>query len=244
VNYSIIVPTLNEVGNIDPLIGRLLALPGFARMGELIFVDDGSTDGTIEKLQAWCGRAAIRLVRRAGTPDLTRAVCDGVAVARHEAIVVMDADLSHPPERVVDLLEPLAAGTHDIVIGSRHVAGGAVIGWPMHRRLLSRLGALLAWPICDLSDPTSGFFAARRALFDRLSPQAAGYKIALELVVAADSMARIEEIPITFHNRAAGRSKLSIRTNLLYLTRLAALAGSRLSPKDAGRCAAVGLAAA
>jgi len=243
-NYSIIVPTLNEVDNIDSLITRLLALPGFAEMGELIFVDDGSTDSTIEKLQRWCDQAPVRLVQRSGTPDLTRAVCDGVAVARHDAIVVMDADLSHPPERVADLLAPLAAGTHDIVVGSRYVAGGAVIDWPLHRRLLSRLAGLLAWPICDLSDPTSGFFAARRTFFERLSPQAAGYKVALELVVAADGTARIAEIPITFRDRVAGRSKLSIRADLLYLTRLVALAGSRLSAGDVGRCATVGLVGA
>src|SRR5258705_5241214 len=146
-NYSVVVPTLNEVDNIDSLIGRLLALPGFAGASELIVVDDGSTDGTIEKVRRWCEQAPVRLVQRRGTPDLARAVSAGVAAAAHSTIVLMDADLSHPPERIPDLLAPLAAGTHDIVVGSRHLAGGATVDWPVHRRLLSRLAGLLAWPI-------------------------------------------------------------------------------------------------
>lgn len=238
---SVIVPTLNEVGNVDALITRLLALPGFAEQAEIVFVDDGSTDGTVETLVAWERRAPVRLVRRTGRPDLTRAIRDGVAAARHDAVVVMDADLSHAPEVVPALLAPLLAGTHDMVVGSRHVAGGGAAGWKWSRRLLSRLGALVAWPVSDLSDPTSGFFAARRALFGRLTPHAAGYKIALELAAAAGPGARIAEVPITFRDRAAGRSKLSLRTNLLFAARLAALAGSGLSARGLARTAVTAL---
>jgi dolichol-phosphate mannosyltransferase len=244
VHYSVIVPTLNEVENIDVLITRLLALPGLAQQAEIIFVEDGSTDGTIEKLEAWQARAPVRLLRRAGPPDLTQAIRDGVAAARHDAVVVMDADLSHAPEAVPELLAPLLAGTHDLVVGSRRIAGGGCPGWPLRRRMLSRLGGLLAWPISDLSDPTSGYFAARRALFDRLSPRAAGYKILLELAVAAGPEARIAEVPIIFHDRAAGRSKLSLRTNLLFLARLAALAGTSLSARGLARSAVTAAEAA
>src|SRR5262252_9267560 len=105
-NYSVVVPTLNEVDNIDSLIGRLLALPGFAAAGELVVVDDGSTDGTIETVRRWCERGPVRLVQRGGTPDLAHAVAAGVTVAAHSTIVVMDADLSHPPESFPDLLAP------------------------------------------------------------------------------------------------------------------------------------------
>jgi dolichol-phosphate mannosyltransferase len=243
VHYSVVVPTLNEVDNVDPLIARLLALPGLAAEAEIVFVDDGSTDGTAERIAGWAERAPVRLLRRAGPPDLTRAIRDGVALARHDVILVMDADLSHAPEAIPALLAPLAAGSHDMAVGSRHVAGGATVGWPLPRRLLSRLGALLAWPVSDLADPTSGFFAARRWLFDRLSPAAAGYKIALELAVAAGPAARIVELPITFRDRVAGRSKLSLRTDLLFAARLAALAGCRLSPAGLASAIAAALAA-
>jgi hypothetical protein len=100
-NYSVVVPTVNEVDNIDPLIGRLLALPGFANYGEIIVVDDGSTDGTVDAVKRWCGRGPVRLVERRGVPDLARAVSQGAAMAAHEAVVVMDADARYAARRVL-----------------------------------------------------------------------------------------------------------------------------------------------
>jgi len=85
-NYSVIVPTLNEVDNIDPLVERLLALPGFVRSAEVIFVDDGSTDGTVDKVRQCCGRGPIRLLQRSGAPDLSRAVFDAVAADRKSVV--------------------------------------------------------------------------------------------------------------------------------------------------------------
>ena len=98
--FSVVVPTLNETDNIDPLLTRLFALDLPPDSFEVIFVDDGSSDGTPDKIRAWEGRAKVRLVERREKPDLMASILAGVAVARSDVIVVMDADLSHPPERL------------------------------------------------------------------------------------------------------------------------------------------------
>ena len=95
--FSVMVPTLNEADNIDPLITRLFALDLAPGSFEIIFVDDGSSDGTPDRVRAWEGRANVRLVERREKPDLTGSILAGVALARGDVIVVMDADLSHPP---------------------------------------------------------------------------------------------------------------------------------------------------
>ncbi|MEI8384650.1 MAG: glycosyltransferase, partial [Nitrosomonadaceae bacterium] len=98
--FSVVIPTLNETDNIDPLLTRLFALDLPQGSFEVIIVDDGSKDGTPDKVRAWEGRAPVRLIERREKPDLTASILAGVAVAQGEVIVVMDADLSHPPERL------------------------------------------------------------------------------------------------------------------------------------------------
>ncbi len=219
-----VVPTLNEADNIDSLITRLFALDLAPGSFEIIFVDDGSSDGTPDRVRAWEGRANVRLVERREKPDLTGSILAGVALARGDVIVVMDADLSHPPERLPALVAPVLDGSHDVAIGSRYVPGGCTEGWPLHRRWLSRLGGWLARPICDVSDATSGFFAFRRELATTLAERARGYKILLELLMAGQGKLRVLEVPICFNDRAHGTSKLSFRHQWIYLQRLMTLA--------------------
>ncbi len=152
--FSIIVPTLNEVDNIDPLLSSLLALNLPSDNFEVIFVDDGSYDGTPEKIRSWEKKANVRLVERREKPDLTASILSGVAIARSNIIVVMDADLSHPPDRLTAVVEPVLNGSHDIAVGSRYVTGGGTEGWPLHRQWLSRIGGWLARTICDVHDAT------------------------------------------------------------------------------------------
>ena len=97
--FSVVVPTLNETDNIDPLLTRLFALDLPPDSFEVIFVDDGSNDGTPDKIRAWEGRSNVRLIERREKPDLTASILAGVAVAQGDVIVVMDADLSHEPGR-------------------------------------------------------------------------------------------------------------------------------------------------
>ncbi|MDE2366340.1 MAG: glycosyltransferase, partial [Betaproteobacteria bacterium] len=134
--FSIIIPTLNEADNIDPLLTRLFSLDLPKESFEVIIVDDGSADGTPDKVRAWENHANVRLIERREKPDLTKSILTGVASARGNVVVVMDADLSHPPERLSALVAPVLDGSHDVAVGSRYVPGGSTEGWPLHRQWL------------------------------------------------------------------------------------------------------------
>ena len=239
--FSIVVPTLNESENIDLLLSRLFALNLDPDSFEVIFVDDGSTDGTADKIRAWESRSNVRLVQRQEKPDLTASILAGTATAKSDVIVVMDADLSHPPERLSAVVTPVLDGTHDVVVGSRYIAGGNTENWPLHRQLLSRIGGWIARPICDVNDATSGFFAFRRELTASISNHAHGYKILLELLMANQGKLRVTEVPIIFHDRTHGTSKLSFSHQRAYIQRLITLAGGTATLNTAGRFAVVGL---
>ncbi len=239
--FSIVVPTLNESENIDLLLTRLFALNLSPASFEIIFVDDGSTDGTPDKVRAWKNQSNVHLIERKEKPDLTASILAGVASAGSDVIVVMDADLSHPPESLLSIVTPVLNGNYDVVVGSRYIAGGSTENWPMHRQLLSRIGGWIARPICDVNDATSGFFSFRRELAASISNNARGYKILLELLMANQGKLRITEVPICFHDRTHGTSKLSFSHQQAYVQRLITLAGGTVTLNTAGRFAAVGL---
>jgi dolichol-phosphate mannosyltransferase len=150
---------------------------------------------------------------------LAAAIMSGARAAQGEVLLVMDADLSHPPERIKDLLAPLFAGTADMVIGSRYVAGGSTPGWPLWRLLLSRTGAALAYPLTGVHDSMCGFFAIPRSRLLELAPPASGFKIAFETIVHGGRGLRVREIPIAFRDRTRGQSKMSFGIALRFLFR-------------------------
>jgi dolichol-phosphate mannosyltransferase len=191
-------------------------------------VDDGSTDETRKRVQRWCGDGRVRLICRDQKDGLAGAVIAGARMARSNFVVVMDADLSHPPERIRDLAEPLISGRRDMVIGSRYVPGGTTPDWPRHRRLMSRAAAALAWPFTDVHDSLSGFFAVRRSLLLELGTQVRGFKIGLEILFrGGDSLCTLE-IPIEFRDRKYGSSKMSGRVISTYLMQLVGFLGNRV----------------
>jgi dolichol-phosphate mannosyltransferase len=130
-------------------------------------------------------------------------------LAKGEWLVVMDADLSHPPEQISALLAPLFAGTTEIVLGSRYVRGGSAPGWPLWRRSLSRAGAAMAYPLTGVHDSMSGFFAISRSRLMEMQRFAAGFKIAFEIIIRSRPPLRVREIPIVFQDRIHGCSKMS-----------------------------------
>jgi dolichol-phosphate mannosyltransferase len=222
---SVIVPTYREVENLPLLIERLETLlkeDGFDL--ELLIMDDDSQDGT-ETLIERLDRPWIRLIVRKQERGLSEAVCEGLRNARGRFLVVMDADLSHPPEAIPRLIGKLNDGA-DFVIGSRYVAGASVdASWSALRWLNSRVATLLARPFTRASDPMSGFFALHRSTYERgaglLNP--VGYKIGLELIVKCNCRS-VAEVPIHFADRRLGESKLTLTTQLRYIRHLRRLA--------------------
>jgi dolichol-phosphate mannosyltransferase len=141
--------------------------------------------------------------------------------AQGDVLVVMDADLSHPPEKIPDLVAAIRSGAADFAIGSRYIAGGGLgAEWGFFRWLNSRCATLLARPLTSVRDPLAGFFAMSRATFAAGAPfDPIGFKIGLELIVKCGCR-RIEETPITFEARHAGHSKMTFREQLNYLRHL------------------------
>ncbi|MDH5479496.1 MAG: glycosyltransferase family 39 protein [Nitrosomonas sp.] len=241
IQFSVVVPTLNESENIDLLLTRLFALKLTPGSFEVIFVDDGSSDGTTEKIREWPDNTYVHLIERQDKPDLTASILAGATAAKSNVIVVMDADLSHPTEQLSAIVTPVINGQYDVAVGSRYIAGGSTKNWPLHRQILSRVGGWLARPLCDVNDATSGYFAFRRELGKTISNHAHGYKILLELLMANQGKLRVTEIPICFHDRTHGTSKLSFAHQQAYVQRLIALAGGAVSLNTAGRFTLVGL---
>ncbi|MGH7982747.1 MAG: polyprenol monophosphomannose synthase [Candidatus Udaeobacter sp.] len=217
-SVSIIVPTLNEEENIAPLVAQITACP--VPFLEILFVDDHSTDATREKIRALETSQPIRLIEQDGAElGLASAIMSGARAAQAEILLVMDADLSHPPERIKDLLAPLFAGSADLVVGSRYVKGGSTPGWPMWRQIMSRAGAALAYPLTGLHDSMCGFFAIGRSRLLELAPHTSGFKIVFETIVRGGGTLRVQEIPIAFRDRARGKSKMSFSVALRFFFR-------------------------
>lgn len=217
---SVIIPTYREVENIPLILERLSHLKDAAGVDlEAIFMDDDSRDGSVEAVAA-SGCDWARIIVRTGPRGLSAAVVDGFRVAKHPILICMDCDLSHPPEKIPDLVLALASG-QQFAIGSRYVPGGKTDDdWGFFRWLNSRVATILARPLTKANDPMSGFFAMRQSDFHRaanLNP--IGYKIALELIVKC-GLENVAEIPITFVDRIAGESKLSAKEQIKYLQHL------------------------
>lgn len=225
---SLVVPTLNEAENIEPLVARLAQCQ--PKLDEIIFVDDGSSDGTRERIRSLRANASVRLIERE-TPalGLSGAVIAGARAASGDWLVVMDADLSHPPEKIPELLRPLLEDRADIVIGSRYVRSGSTPGWPLWRKILSRSAAALAYPLTGVHDSMCGFFAMRRELLLELTPAATGFKIAFEALVQGGKNLRVLEIPIAFRDRARGVSKMSFGVAVVFALRWLAAMTKTLS---------------
>ena len=239
---SVIVPTLNEAGNAHELISRILDVRKCVPLDmEVIIVDDGSTDGTQECVHAWEPEHPVRLLSRKGKGGLAGAVLAGAEAASGEIVVVMDGDLSHPPESIPALVHLVLNGSCDMAIGSRYLAGGSTPDWPLWRRILSRAATAFAWPIVDVQDPMSGFFAVRRDRLLKLDRGAAGFKIGLELLAGSNEPISAIEVPIVFRDRAEGKSKMKPQVVCNYLRRLMVLAGGKFSLGIGVRFAIVGL---
>jgi dolichol-phosphate mannosyltransferase len=210
----VIVPTYNEVQNLESILRRLHASVPEAHA---LVVDDGSPDGTGELADKLAAQdARVHVLRRTAKSGLGPAYVAGFRWARergYDVLVEMDADGSHAPEQLPRLLAGLASA--DLVLGSRYVPGGEVTDWPAHRLLLSRFGnRYTRWALrLPLADATGGYRAARGELIDRLpfdDVASQGYCFQVDWAWrAVRDGARVTEVPITFAERKFGRSKMS-----------------------------------
>lgn len=229
---SIIVPTFCEAGNVEPLVTRITAsLAPNHSDHEIILVDDNSNDGTDRAVEKLRGQGhAVRLIVRPHERGLSSAVIRGFNEATGNILVCMDADLSHPPEVIPDLLEALQDDEVDFVIGSRYVEGaGTDTEWGLFRQLNSSIATMMARPFTQARDPMSGFFAIRRETYknaDRLHPT--GYKIGLELIVKCNCR-NVREVPIHFAQRRCGSSKLTLKQQWLYVGHVLRLARYKMT---------------
>jgi glycosyltransferase involved in cell wall biosynthesis len=232
-SVSVVVPTYKEAANLPlliPQVSEALAKAGLSH--EILIVDDNSRDGSVEKVQELIDMPRpfpVKVMVRTTERGLATAVLHGFRHARGQVLVCMDADLSHPPERVPALAQPLLDGQADFSIGSRYVTGGSVDeGWSAYRWLNSKFATLLARPLTRVGDPMAGFFAIRRETYERSEPlDPIGYKIALELLVKSP-IAAITEVPIHFAQRKHGESKLSLKEQLNYMRHIGRLLQYRL----------------
>ncbi|MDP9433702.1 MAG: polyprenol monophosphomannose synthase [Actinomycetota bacterium] len=214
----VVLPTYNERDNIDGLARAVLELP---LAPDVLVVDDSSPDGTAEVVRRLADEfpGRVELLQRPRREGLGRAYVSAftrvLEQGRHDALVQMDVDGSHRPDDLPRLLGELAHA--DVVLGSRYVPGGRVVGWPLHRLLLSRAGNLYARTVLGLAvrDLTGGFKAWRLPLLSRLdlaTVRSGGYAFQIETTVRAlRAGAVVWEVPVVFRDRELGESKMSPR---------------------------------
>lgn len=225
--FSIIIPTYREALNLPILLAEIASTPFSNKSFEVIIVDDNSDDDTsiiVHELQSkytW-----LTFLNRNKKRSLSHSILDGLALSHYPNLVVMDADLSHPANKIPEMLSHLEDPTVEMVIGSRYVSGGSSDpSWPLSRALLSKAAAslvrfLLALPV---KDPLSGFLVFRKSTdFEEKQLQPISWKFGLEIMIK-NHYQHIVEVPIHFRKRRHGTSKLTIKVMLDCLRHVFAL---------------------
>lgn len=227
---SVIIPAYHEVDSLKPLIKRLTThLP---EDSEIVVVDDNSQDGTEELVKSYGSTDGldVHLITRTNKSGLSSAVIDGMAAAKGDILLVMDADGQHPPEAAAALLRSLRAMPKALMaMGAREKLANE---WPWYRRVMSWGATQLASPLvgANVHDPMTGFFAIRTDVFKKTKAvNTSGFKIALELLLksvlvqnnwTSDLGERVIEVPYTFETRKSGASKLGCKVIFQYAMQL------------------------
>ena len=232
---SVVLATLNERGNLPEVLDRIFRLPLDGL--DVIVVDDGSTDGTREYVDERATREPrLRLVRHDGKQTTLRAQCQGIDVSRGSRIIVMDADLQHPPEAIPDMLARLAGGA-SLVVASRYASGGSPGPRTPYRLALSRGAEWIARQAIPeargVSDPVSGFFGFRREIFVPMNPLYRGYKLLLFVLVMSGGR-EVSEVGYRFEPRVHGASKATEGFRFIRLFLIEVLLARRLRKSLAG----------
>ncbi|GAA5934171.1 hypothetical protein JCM1841_004657 [Sporobolomyces salmonicolor] len=224
---SIVVPAFHERANIRPLVEAVFGALRERDQTEIVIVDDNSRDGTVEEVDQLRKEGyQVELLVRTEEKGLSSAVLRGFEVARGQKLVVMDADLQHPPSAIQPLFDALSPST-PLALGTRYGEGVSMSeGWPLHRRIISWGARTLARPLTSASDPMTGFFAITKDHLLASKPiNPSGFKIALELLLKSPppSPSALRDIPYSFGVRTIGSSKLSSKVMLKYVGQLLTL---------------------
>jgi dolichol-phosphate mannosyltransferase len=217
---ALIVPTLNEEGNIARLIDRArAALDERGIPFEIIVVDDDSRDLTsavVVNISEQDPR--VHLVVRKGQRGLSGAILDGWLRTNADILGVIDADLQHPPELLPHLYDAVASG-RDLAIGSRYTPGGGIGDWSALRKLLSSAAVWATWPLqkrgARAHDPMSGLFMVRRNCVENIPFQRSGFKLLLDILIRS-RIRSVQEVPFEFGLRTEGESKANLKVGWDY----------------------------
>lgn len=224
--YSVILPTYNERENL-PIIYYLLDKTfNEAKLSyEVVIVDDSSPDNTLEVAQAIqesYGEKHVQIVSRKGKLGLGTAYIAGLKVAKGDRIVLMDADLSHHPKFIPQMVKLMEETKVEIITGTRYALGGGVYGWDLKRKLTSKGANFLADFLLNpgVSDLTGSFRLYERKVLEEILPQiqCKGYAFQMEIIVRSKKAGfKVNEVPITFVDRIFGESKLGTKEILMYI---------------------------
>jgi len=221
---TVVIPTFNERGNIEPMIERLrTALVD--RNWEVIFVDDDSPDGTAAAVRsAGENDRRVRCIRRIGRRGLAGACIEGMLASQARYVAVMDADFQHDETILLGMLDRLRKGDIDLVVATRYLNADTTSGLSSRRNRVSRWSNVMAQRLLnvDLTDPMSGYFMIRRHTFEKLAPKLSlqGFKILLDIATTAHGRLRIAELPYNFRGRAYGESKLDAKAAIDFIALL------------------------
>jgi dolichol-phosphate mannosyltransferase len=186
----------------------------------MVVVDDNSQDGTATLLRQFGRRYPLKAVIRKDEKGLSGAVIEGFRQAKGDYFIVMDADLSHPPELLPSIIKAIKNGAQ-VVLPSRYMRGGGVEKWPWDRRIISLGATGMAKLLTQASDPMSGYFAIRKDVIKGVNLNPIGYKILLEILVKGSfDKRKTVQIPYIFQNRFKGASKLNAKIYLEYVKQL------------------------
>lgn len=224
--YSVILPTYNERDNLPIIYYLLDKVFAEAKLSyEVVIVDDSSPDNTLEVAEAIrdsYGEKHVTIVSRKGKLGLGTAYIAGLKAAKGDRIILMDADLSHHPKFIPQMVELMDKTKVEIVTGTRYAKGGGVYGWDLKRKVTSKGANFLADFLLNpgVSDLTGSFRLYERKVLEEILPQirCKGYAFQMEIIVRSKNAGfKVDEVPISFVDRIYGESKLGTKEIVMYI---------------------------
>lgn len=235
-SVSIIIPTLNEYDNLKLLLPEIANSLSQTTLTdgqfEIIIVDDEAQDKTKTLLEDLKKNINITYLPSPNKRGLQFAAIEGFRVAKGKILILMDGDGSHQASDLTKLISPILNNESNFVVGSRYIKGGNTENWPILRKAISKINALISKPLTGLNDSGSGFLAFRKGSLNLEELETNSWKLCLNIY--AKNKGSIKEVPIVFKNRNFGESKLRLTDCLDYLRHLIKLyySQSRTNTKD------------